>query len=91
VSKAEILDVLPTLRPDERQAMLDRLCAAGRRIAVGLSEMGEGQRPGSPGNGNELGRGFEEGIGPSGLIEILRIKQGMMDPPQLFGRKPLAE
>jgi hypothetical protein len=26
MSKAEILDVLPTLRPDERQEILDRLC-----------------------------------------------------------------
>ena len=26
MSKAEILDLLPTLRPDERQEMLDRLC-----------------------------------------------------------------
>jgi hypothetical protein len=26
VSKAEILDVLPRLRPDERQEILDRLC-----------------------------------------------------------------
>jgi hypothetical protein len=26
MSKAEILDILPTLRPDERQEILDRLC-----------------------------------------------------------------
>jgi hypothetical protein len=26
MSKAEILDVLPTLRPDERQEIVDRLC-----------------------------------------------------------------
>ena len=26
MSKAEILDVLPTLRPDERQEILDRVC-----------------------------------------------------------------
>jgi hypothetical protein len=26
MSKAEILDVLPTLSPDERQEILDRLC-----------------------------------------------------------------
>ena len=26
MSKAEILDLLPTLRPDERQEILDRLC-----------------------------------------------------------------
>lgn len=26
MSKAEILDVLPTLRPDEREEILDRLC-----------------------------------------------------------------
>ena len=26
MSKAEILDVLPKLRPDERQEILDRLC-----------------------------------------------------------------
>ena len=26
MSKAEILDVLPNLRPDERQEILDRLC-----------------------------------------------------------------
>lgn len=26
MSKAEILDALPTLRPDERQEILDRLC-----------------------------------------------------------------
>jgi hypothetical protein len=43
-----------------------------------------------------LGRGFDEGIGPRGqapeeTIVILRIKHGMMDLPQLFGGKPLAE
>jgi len=26
MNKAEILDLLPTLRPDERQEILDRLC-----------------------------------------------------------------
>ncbi|MCX6928620.1 MAG: hypothetical protein NT154_36225 [Verrucomicrobia bacterium] len=26
MSKAEILDLLPTLRPDERQEIIDRLC-----------------------------------------------------------------
>jgi len=26
MDKAEILDLLPTLRPDERQEILDRLC-----------------------------------------------------------------
>src|ERR1035441_7381974 len=67
VSKAEILNVLPTLRPDERQEILDRLCDL-REAELGAvhqewvnEALSSGPAP--PCGGGRLGRSFEEGIG----------------------------
>jgi hypothetical protein len=67
MSKAELLDELPRLRPDERQEILDRLCdlqeAELGGCSSGMGERSSDQRPGTSCGSGRLGTGFDQRIG----------------------------
>ena len=76
MSKAEILGVLPTLRPEERQEILDRLCdlQEAELRTVHQEWVNEALNSG-------LARGFGEGIGPRGqaLVSVIFRPQFWLD------------